>query len=508
MKKKMISAILLISVLLSAACGADTSNSTSSDSKNSDSTSNDSNYAGEESTETDSSESYSESYLDIEENDQLYTDEDSLLTFSLKVDTASYSNTARYIESGNLPPTDAVRTEELINYFSYEGDLPYKNGPFSLSAEVGQSPFDNSKHIAMVRVKTKEIDTDELPSSNLTFLIDTSGSMDSYDKLPLLKEAFALLVETLDEDDRVSIVTYSGSSAVVLDSASGADKRKILNAINRLEASGSTAGADGIQTAYKLSKKNYMKNGNNRIILATDGDFNVGISDLDELEQFIAQKRDSGMYLSILGFGTGNLKDDTMETLSTNGNGNYMYINSVEDAQKGLVNEMGSNLYTVADDVKAQIEFNSESVKSYRLIGYENRQMSDEEFNDDSKDAGEIGAGTDVVMMFELELKEDSADELFEVRIRYKKSGESESELFEVPVDYSEITDKPSSDFTFACSVAGFGHLLRDSEYAGDITIDQISEMAEENLGSDQDGYRYDYLELLGEYKNITKYSY
>jgi len=507
MKKKMISAILLISVLLSAACGADTSDSTTSDSKNSDTTSNDSNYVGEKSTETDRSESYSESYLDIEENNRQYTDEDSLLTFSLKVDTASYSNTARYIESSNLPPADAVRTEELINYFSYEGDLPYTSGPFSLSAEVGQSPFDNSKHIAMVRVKTKEIDADELPSSNLTFLIDTSGSMDSYDKLPLLKEAFALLVETLDEDDRVSIVTYSGSSAVVLDSASGADKQKILKAINRLEASGSTAGADGIQTAYKLSKKNYMKNGNNRIILATDGDFNVGISDLDELEQFIAQKRDSGMYLSILGFGTGNLKDDTMETLSTNGNGNYMYINSVEDAQKGLVNEMGSNLYTVADDVKAQIEFNSNNVKSYRLIGYENRQTSDEEFDDDSKDAGEIGAGTDVVMMFELELEEDSADELFKVRIRYKKSGESESELFEVPVDYSEITDKPSSDFTFACSVVGFGHLLRDSEYAGDITIDQIIEMAEENLGFDQDGYRYDYLELLEEYQNIAKYN-
>jgi len=495
MKKKLILSVLLLMAMLASACSAkQTGDSSSYSNESGETETNESSYADvEESTE---------SYLDIEENTERNTAEDSMLTFSLKVDTASYSNVARYIESGSLPPADAVKIEELINYFSYDGKQQYTGGPFSLSAEVSRSPFDAGKKIAMIRVKTEEIDTGELPPSNLTFLIDTSGSMDSYDKLPLLKEAFALLVETLDEDDRVSIVTYAGSSAVVLDSAGGAEKWKILTAINQLEASGSTAGAEGIQTAYKLSAKNFIENGNNRIILATDGDFNVGISSTDELEKLISAKRDSGMYLSILGFGTGNLKDDIMETLSANGNGNYQYIHSVADAKKSLVNELGSNLFTVADDVKAQVEFNPQNVASYRLIGYENRRMSNEDFNDDSKDAGEIGAGTDIVMLFELELKEENADELFVVRMRYKNPGESESKLFETPVYYSDITEKPGSDLAFACSVAGFGHLLRSSEYAGDMTIDQVVEMAENNLGSDQEGYRHNYLELLQQYRD------
>jgi len=497
MKKKMFIAVILIMTLLLNACAANPKNSASDSSTPADS---------DESAYYETGEDY-ESYLDIEENNEQYTDENSMLTFSLKVDTASYSNVARYIENGSLPPADAVRTEELINYFSYDGEIERKNGPFAVSTEIGSSPFDENKYMAFIRVKTEEIDTEELPPSNLTFLIDTSGSMDSYDKLPLLKESFALLVENMDEDDRISIVTYAGSSAVVLDSADGTDKDRILTAINRLEASGSTAGADGILTAYKLAEKNYMENGNNRIILATDGDFNVGISDLDGLNSLISEKRDGGVYLSVLGFGTGNLKDDTMETLSANGNGNYLYIHSVADAQKGLVDELGSSLYTVADDVKAQVEFNSDIVKNYRLVGYENRQMSNKDFSDDTKDAGEIGAGTDVVAMFELELNEGGGDDnLFEVRIRYKDPGETESRLFTTPAYYSDISAETSQDFGFACAVAGFGHILRDSDYIGDLTLNQVMGMAANNLGQDNGGYRRNFLELLERYRKIVTY--
>ena len=462
-----------------------------------------------------------ESYLTIDENKEKYTEDGTLVTFSLKVDTSSYTNTVRYIESGNLPHADAVKTEEFINYFSYDEKMEIDKGPFALSAEVGKSPFDENKKMAFLRVKTEDIDKDELPPSNLVFLIDTSGSMDSYDKLPLLKEAFSLLTETLDEDDRVSIVTYAGSSAVVLDSATGEDKQRILKAINTLEAGGSTAGADGIMTAYKLAEKNFIKDGNNRIMLASDGDFNVGISDLDELENLVAEKRDNGVYMSILGFGTGNLRDDIMETLSKNGNGNYSYIDSVSTAKKVLIDELGTNLFTVADDVKAQVEFNPETVKSYRLIGYENRALKNEDFEDDKKDAGEVGAGTDIVAMFEIELQgsgsdsglkysseEDKkepayADELFELRIRYKDPGQSESKLIELPVGVKDIKGNNSSDYNFACSVAGFAHILRASDYAGDITIDRVIELAKDSVGEDKGGYRTEYIGTLEKCRDL-----
>lgn len=464
-----------------------------------------------------------EAYLEIDENTAQSTAEESMLTFSLKVDTASYTNVQRYIESGTPPPRDAVRTEELINFFNYDEQVSITDGPFGIYTEVGPSPFDSEKQMAFIRVKSADIDRDSLPSSNLIFLIDTSGSMDSYDKLPLLKEAFTLLVETLDEDDRVSIVTYAGSSAVVLDSASGAEKSEIIRAINRLEASGSTAGADGIRTAYALAEKNFMQNGNNRVILASDGDFNVGISSVSELEKFISQKRDSGMYLSVLGFGTGNVRDDIMETLSKNGNGNYSYINSVQTAKKVLVNEMGSNMFTIADDVKAQVEFNPQNVKSFRLIGYENRRLSNRDFNDDTKDAGEIGIGTDVVAMFEIELQNGGADghkysvsepeptdgefgdELFEVRIRYKDPGKSDSKLITKPVTFGDIVNHGSSDYQFACSVAAFGHLLRNSEYIGDVTLDDVISLAKNNLGRDDGNYREEYLSMLRRYSDLAR---
>lgn len=464
-----------------------------------------------------------ESYLDITENAAKSTASESMLTFSLKVDTAAYSNVQRYIESGQLPPRDAVRTEELINYFSYDEKLKFDgDGPFAIYTEIGPSPFDAGKNMAFVRVATRELPKEDLPSCNLTFLIDTSGSMYSSDKLPLLKEAFSMLADTLGEDDVVSLVTYAGSSKVMLDSVSGTDKNRIKNAIDSLEASGSTAGANGIQTAYELAEKNRIPGGNNRVILATDGDFNVGTSNLDDLSALIGDKRDSGVYLSVLGFGTGNIRDDIMETLSKDGNGNYSYINSSQTAKKVLVDELGSNLFTVADDVKAQVEFNPANVANYRLIGYENRSLANEDFADDTKDAGEIGAGTDVVMLFEMEMNTgeapadlkygtesgrtggDFASELFEVRVRYKDPGQSESKLLTRPVTKDNIARRTSSDYNFACSVAAFGHLLRGSEYSGEVTVDDVISMAKSNIGKDPGGYRVDYLVLLKQYKALA----
>ena len=467
-----------------------------------------------------------EKYLSIEENRNLSTNEDSVITFSLKVDTASYRNVVRYIESGNVPPSDAVRIEEMINYFTYDEEMPRSDGPFSIYSEIGKSPFDASKYLAFVRIRSRDVDMESLPKSNLTFLIDTSGSMDSYDKLPLLKDSFELLVETLTEDDVVSIVTYAGSSKIVLDSVSGGDKRKILSAIDKLKAGGSTAGADGINTAYKLAEKNFKDGGNNRIILASDGDFNVGISSLDGLERLIKEKSDNGIYLSILGFGTGNIRDDIMETLAKNGNGNYSYIDSVRTAEKVLVDEAKTNMFTIADDVKAQVEFNPNEVASYRLIGYENSTMENKDFNDDTKDAGEIGIGTDVVLMFEIELKSqpgsvglkystttdepnDDASvfegELFEVRIRYKDPGNSESKLILEPVRNDRILDINTNDFTFAKSVATFGHLLRNSENSGGVDINNIIGWADDSRGRDEKGYRQELVSILKMYRNIVR---
>ena len=462
-----------------------------------------------------------ESYLVIDENNDVATNAESMLTFSLKVDTAAYTNVSRYIGSGNLPPKDAVRTEELLNYFTYDREMSFNgDSPFALYAELGPSPFDADKLLAFVRVKSKDIDKDALPPSNLTFLIDTSGSMSSHDKLPLLQEAFSLLVDTLDEDDTVSIVTYAGNAGVLLDSVPGSDKDAILSAINRLYAGGSTAGAQGISTAYALAEKNYREGGNNRVILATDGDFNVGTSSTDELAKLAAQKRGNGIYLSILGFGTGNIRDDIMETLSREGNGNYAYINSLQTAQKVLVDELASNLFTIADDVKAQVEFNPENVKSYRLIGYENRRLENKDFTDDKKDAGEIGVGTDTIVLFELELHDGAAgvtykygkadnatpdftNELFELRIRYKDPGESASKLLTLPAFFGDITNENSSDFRFASAVAAFSHLLRGSAYTGEATLLGTYALAEGALGRDAGGYRVEFLRLLEAYERI-----
>ena len=459
-----------------------------------------------------------ESYLPIEENKNISTAQESVITFSLKVDTASYTNIERYIDSGSLPPSDAVRIEEMLNYFPYDEKMPQSDYAFSIYNEIGRSPFDANKYLAFVRVKSKDVDMNSLPKSNLTFLIDTSGSMDAYDKLPLLKESFKLLVDSLTEGDKISIVTYAGSSQILLDSATIADKGSILSAIDRLSAGGSTAGAEGINTAYRLAEKNFINGGNNRIILATDGDFNVGISTTQGLEDLVSQKRESGIYLSILGFGTGNTRDDIMETLSKNGNGNYSYIDSVKTAEKVLVDEAKTNMYTIADDVKAQVEFNPNEVSSYRLIGYENRQMANQDFNNDAKDAGEIGIGTDVVLMFELGLKSDDnsvelkytttevpfSDELFEVRIRYKNPGETQSIEMKNPTKKEDMKDFNTNDYNFAKSVAAFGSILRNSQYAANLNIDDIVNIALDSKGTDAKGYRQGFIDLVEKYRSLT----
>jgi len=461
-----------------------------------------------------------EQYLDIRPNAFQLAEDVGALTFSLKVDTAAYSNVARYLRAGQLPPPDAVRSEELINYFSYDAVLAEsREHPFAIYTEIGPSPFDAGRNMAFIRVRSRDIDRASLPASNLIFLIDTSGSMNSHDKLPLLQQALTLLVENLGEDDTVGIVTYAGSSKVALRPTS--DRGSILDAIEGLTAGGSTAGANGIQTAYELAEGSYLAGGNNRIILATDGDFNVGPSSTNALSELVREKKESGIYLSILGFGTGNIRDDIMETLSKDGSGNYAYIDSADTAKKVLVDELGANLYTIADDVKAQVEFNPQNVKSYRLIGYENRQLDNQDFANDAKDAGEVGAGTDVILLFEFEpvdaawggegmkyqqsagLSQPSgatgpfADELFEVRLRYKDPGANESKLMTAPVTFGSYTGQSSSDYGFACAVAAFAEKLRGTEYGAALTADEVSALAKANLGRDEQGYRLEFLLLL-----------
>ncbi|MDR2939343.1 MAG: von Willebrand factor type A domain-containing protein [Clostridiales bacterium] len=452
-----------------------------------------------------------ETYTEIDPNKNIDVLEESVVTLSLKVDTAAYSNIERYINSGNKPPVDAVRTEEMINYFNYTGEMDFSSHPIGVYTEIGRSPFDPEKYLAFIRLKSKDIDKSELPKSNFTFLIDTSGSMVSDDKLPLLKYGFGLLVDTLGEGDRVSVVTYAGSSEIILDSAPGSDKGRIMGAIESLGAGGGTAGADGILSAYSLAEKNFIEGGNNRVILATDGDFNVGPSSNSALEKLVAEKRGNGVYLSVMGFGTGNLNDSMMEALSKHGNGNYAYIDSARTAKKVLVDEISSNLFTIADDVKVQVEFNPANVKSYRLVGYENRLMGNEEFSDDTKDAGELGAGTDVAVIFELGLGQADkgtapyANELFETRVRYKNPNDSEATQFNVPAVFDDIKYQNTMDFNFSAAVYGFGEILRGSGFAP--SLDSVISLVENNMGTD--GERAMFLITLNKYKNLgpsTKY--
>lgn len=463
-----------------------------------------------------------EQYDRIVENDFQLVQVKPLSTFSIDVDSASYSNVRRFINNGQLPPKDAVRIEEFINYFTYDYPNPQGDRPFSMVTEISEAPWKRAHKLVHIGLQGKRLETENLPSSNLVFLLDVSGSMSSPNKLPLLKSAFQLLLDELGEGDRVAIVVYAGAAGVTLPSTPATEKETILEALNNLSAGGSTAGGEGIQRAYEVARENFIESGNNRVILATDGDFNVGVSSDAELVRLIEQKREQGIFLTVLGFGTGNLQDAKMEKLADKGNGNYAYIDSILEAKKVLVNEIGATLLTIAKDVKIQVEFNPAKVAAYRLIGYENRQLQAQDFSDDTKDAGELGAGHSVTALYEvipvgaktnielpsvdeLEYQQTEIDasayetnELMQVKLRYKQPDASESQLMVQPVvDAGVRLDATSENFRFSAAVAGFGMLLRDSKYKGEITFEEVLELARESRGEDANGYRAEFMRLV-----------
>jgi len=450
-----------------------------------------------------------------------------LSTFSIDVDAASYSNVRRFITSGQQVPKDAVRIEEMINYFKYDYDQPKGDDPFSINTEISSAPWNKKHKLVHIGLQGKNISKENLPPSNLVFLIDVSGSMSDENKLPLLKTSFKMLVEQLREQDRVAIVVYAGAAGLVLPSTSGEDKKTILKALENLEAGGSTAGGAGIKLAYAVAKENFIENGNNRVILATDGDFNVGESSNGGMERLIEAKREEGVFLTALGFGMGNYKDSKMETLADKGNGNYFYIDSMLEAQKALVNEFGGTLFTIAKDVKLQIEFNPARVKAYRLIGYENRLLNNEDFNNDRKDAGELGSGHSVTALYEIipvgvegefskidELKyqkskiepvTSDSKEIMTVKFRYKKPSGSVSKLIVHPLlDENISIDKTSDNFRWSAAVAGFGMLLRDSEYAKDFKYEDVLQLAQRARGQDIDGYRVEFINMVKSLKSLA----
>lgn len=459
-----------------------------------------------------------ESYNQIIENEYHKATQTPLSTFSIDVDKAAYSNIRRYISNGMLPPTDAVRIEEMINYFKYNYPEPADNEPFSITTEYADCPWNAKRKLVRIGIKGKSVALENAPNNNLVFLIDVSGSMNSSDKLGLLKSGLHMLIDQLDKDDKVSIVVYAGAAGLILPSTFGNKKEQLKSAIDKLSAGGSTAGGQGIRLAYEVAKKNFIKNGNNRIILATDGDFNVGISSQGELIRLIEEKRNDGIFLSVLGFGTGNLKDSKMEQIADKGNGNYHYIDNILEAKKVLVTELGGTLLTIAKDVKLQIEFNPLTVKSYRLIGYENRLLNAEDFNDDKKDAGELGSGHTVTALYEIIPTESDeevnsidalkyqtltngngvSNEILTVKFRYKEPEENSSKLI-TKVLYKEnySFDQASIDFRFSTSVAAFGFLLRDSKFKGELKLDEIIDIAKKSKGDDEEGYRAEFIRLM-----------
>ncbi len=466
-----------------------------------------------------------EGYDRIYENPFLAASANPLSTLSIDVDRASYGNVRRVLLSGPLPPADAVRIEELINYFSYDYPEPEGRHPFSVSTEVAPAPWNPLHKLVQIGLQGRTIDTESLPPSNLVFLIDVSGSMGSPNKLPLLKSAFQMLVQELRPQDRVAIVVYAGAAGLVLDSTPGDEKQTIMAALENLQAGGSTAGGAGIQLAYRVARRNHIRGGNNRVILATDGDFNVGVSSDAEMVRLIEEKRERGAFLTVLGFGTGNLQDAKMEKLADHGNGNFAYIDNLMEAKKVLVTELGGTLHTIAKDVKIQVEFNPARVKGYRLIGYENRVLAAEDFRDDQKDAGELGSGHSVTALYEViphgvesqtEIRgldplryqttavrpeANDASELLFVKLRYKRPTGSESvELRHVVPD--EVS-RASDDLTFAASVAAFGMILRDSEHCGEMALADVADWARASMGADLEGYRAEFLRLVEAAENL-----
>lgn len=459
-----------------------------------------------------------ESYATTEENNYKNVSKEPLSTFSIDVDAASYTNTRRMINNGQLPPTDAVRIEEFINYFSYDYSQPTNDAPFSIDTEYAPCPWNKKHQLLHVGLQGKRIPFSQISAMNLVFLIDVSGSMSNANKLPLLKKSLTLLTNQLRDNDQISIVVYAGAAGVVLEPTS--DKTKIINSLERLNAGGSTAGGAGIKLAYKLAKDNFIEEGINRVIIATDGDFNVGASSDEDMTQLIEDKRDDGIFLTALGFGMGNYKDSKMEAIADKGNGNYFYIDNLSEARKTLVTELDGTLYTIAKDVKIQIEFNPANVKAYRLIGYVNRKLNKEDFNNDKKDAGELGAGHTVTALYEIipagsnedingsvdELRYKKPTKVVEtiiatnevalVKLRYKRPKEDSSNLLTKVVS-TKINKNISSSFQFSSAVAAYGMLLSKSDYSNGVSYSTIVEWANKSKGNDPEGYRSEFIQLV-----------
>ena len=471
-----------------------------------------------------------EEYDRIQENGFKSVADTPLSTFSIDVDPASYSNMRRFINRGELPPADAIRTEELVNYFSYDYPKPTGNDPVKITVEAGTCTWNTAHRLVRIGLKAKEIPTEQLPASNLVFLIDVSGSMWGANRLDLVKSSLKLLVNNLRNKDKVAIVTYAGSAGVKLEATSGGDKQKIREAIDELTAGGSTAGGAGIHLAYQIAKKNFISDGNNRIILCSDGDFNVGVSSAEGLEQLIEKERKSGVHLTVLGYGMGNYKDRKIQVLAEKGNGNHAYIDNLQEANRVLVGEFGATLHTVAKNVKLQVEFNPSQVQAYRLIGYESRLLKDEDFNNDAKDAGDMGAGHTVTAFYEvipagvkneyvgkvddlkyqkkekMTLKPTGSDELLTVKLRYKAPDKDVSRKMELPF-VDNKGDSVSSDFRFASAVAMFGQLLRDSDFKGTADYDKVIKLAKQGLNNDERGYRREFIRLVEAAKGLEKTS-
>lgn len=454
-----------------------------------------------------------EGYNSVKENDFKNALNNPLSTFSIDVDTASYANIRRYIQDGGLPPKEAVRLEEMVNYFHYDYPKPKDQDPFALHAEVFKCPWNKNNLLALVGVQGKDLDPETLPAANIVFLIDVSGSMQDENKLPLLKTAFSMLTGEMRAKDRISIVTYSSNVNVVLQATPGSQSTTIMRALDSLQSGGSTAGAAGLQTAYTMAQSSFIQGGNNRIILATDGDFNVGVDTEAGLQKLVEQKRNEGVFLSVLGFGTGNIQDNKMETMADKGNGNYFYIDSITEAHKVMSSEMKGNLYTIAKDVKIQIEFNPAMVSGYRLLGYENRVMKNQDFTNDKKDAGELGAGHTVTALYEIvpankseesgetlkyqNVQINAYDEWMTVHLRYKKPTESVSSQLDAAIASSYYRRVPSTDAIFATAVVEWGLILKDSKYKGDANYNSVIQLGTMGKGDDEDGFRSEFIQLV-----------
>lgn len=470
-----------------------------------------------------------EDYAGFEENTFQKPLDHPLSTFSIDVDAASYSNVRRFLNNGQKPPKDAIRIEEMVNYFDYNYPQPTGKDPFSITTNYMPAPWNKEHLLVQIGLQGKKIAEENLPASNIVFLLDVSGSMNDANKLPLLKSSLKMLTNKLRPVDKVSIVVYAGAAGTVLEPTPGDNKQKIMNALDQLSAGGSTAGGEGIRLAYKIAKEQFIEGGNNRVILATDGDFNVGASSNEDMEKLIEEKRKDGIFLTVLGFGMGNYKDSKMEILADKGNGNYAYIDNLKEAQKVLVNEFGGTLFTIAKDVKIQVEFNPAKVQAYRLIGYENRKLNAEDFNNDKNDAGELGSGHTVTALYEIvpvgvksnyagsvdplkyqkqlnPVVSDAAngDEILTVKFRYKKPDSDTSELITKTVTHSSENLK-DENLNWAASVAGFGMLLKDSDYVQNFTYEDVLALCKNTKGSDEYGYRSEFIQLVRLASNMVQ---